>query len=58
MEKSEIEYSIQTALRKEFDDTHKFRAIEIYQTSKALGYDEQAEEMKNDILIDYNLKID
>ncbi len=57
MEKSELEYSIQKALRNEFESAHKDRAIEIYKTSKQLGYDEQAEEMKSDIEFEFNIKL-
>lgn len=57
MDKEEKEYSIQTALRFEFETADKDRAIEIYKTSKALGYDEQAEEMKSDILIEFNIEL-
>ncbi len=57
MDKEEKEYSIQTALRFEFETADKDRAIEIYNTSKALGYDEQAEEMKSDILIEFNIEL-
>ena len=57
MEKEELEYSIQTALRHEFEHAPKQRAIEIYKTSKQLGYDEQAEEMKSDIEFEFNIKL-
>ena len=57
MEQSEIEFSIQQALRCEFDISHKERMIQIYKTSKALGYEDQAEEMRSDILSDYNLNL-
>lgn len=57
MDKEDKDYSIQTALRFEFETADKYRAIEIYKTSKALGYDEQAEEMKSDILIEFNIEL-
>jgi len=57
MEKEEIEYSIQSALRHEFEHAPRDRAIEIYKTSKQLGYDEQAEEMKSDIEFEFNIKL-
>jgi hypothetical protein len=58
MEKEELNYSIQTALRCEFDLSYKERMIQIYKTSKQLGFEEQAFEMKQDIEHDYNLIID
>lgn len=58
MEKDELNYSIQQALRCEFDISHEERMIQIYKTSKALGFEEQAEEMKEDIRHDYNIKLD
>lgn len=57
MEKEELEYSIERALRCEFDVSHEERMIEIYKTSKQLGFDEQAEEMRSDIEHDYNIKL-
>lgn len=57
MEKEDLEYSIKTALRHEFEHAPKHRAIEIYKTSKQLGYDEQAEEMKSDIEFEFNIKL-
>lgn len=57
MNKEELEYSVKEALRCEFDISHKYRMIQIYETSKALGYEEQAEEMKSDIYADYNINL-
>ncbi|MCP4354366.1 MAG: hypothetical protein GY793_01795 [Proteobacteria bacterium] len=57
MDKEDKDYSIQTALRFEFETANKDRAIEIYNTSKVLGYDEQAEEMKQDIYIEFNIEL-
>ena len=47
--------SIQTALRFEFETATEQRAIEIYKTSLAMGYKEQAEEMKSDIEFEFNI---
>ncbi len=58
MEKEDLQYSIKTALRHEFETAHKDRAIEIYKTSKQLGFDEQAQEMASDIEFEFNIKID
>ena len=58
MKKEDLEYSIRQALRCEFDISNKLRMIEIYETSKAMGYDDQADEMKSDIYADYNLILD
>jgi hypothetical protein len=57
MEKEELEYSVKKSLRLEFETCDKDRAIEIYKTSKQLGYDEQAEEMKSDIEFEFNIKL-
>ncbi len=58
MDKEDKDYSIQTALRFEFDAGCDItRSVEIYNTSKALGYDEQAEEMKEDIYIEFNIEL-
>tara|TARA_R110000796_G_scaffold155836_1_gene272398 strand:+ start:446 stop:646 length:201 start_codon:yes stop_codon:yes gene_type:complete len=58
LEELELEYSIQTALRREFETADKDRAIQIYQTAEQLSYYEQAEEMKSDIEFEFNIKID
>jgi len=47
--------SIKEALRKEFDFANELRAIEIYNTSKLMGYKEQAEEMASDIEFEFNI---
>jgi hypothetical protein len=47
--------SIRQALRKEFDFAGKDRAIEIYYTSKEMGYKDQAEEMASDIESEFNI---
>ena len=57
MEKEELNYSIQQALRCEFDLSYKERMIQIYKTSKQLGFEEQAEEMKSDIYADYQIEL-
>jgi len=49
--------SIREALRKEFDYAGKNRAIEIYHTSKELGYKDQAYEMAQDIETEFNVVI-
>ena len=54
MELEEKHLSIQTSLRYEFEKATKERAIEIYKTSFKMGYKEQAEEMKNDIEVEFN----
>jgi hypothetical protein len=58
LEELEIEYSIQTALRKEFETADKDRAIQIYQTAEHLSYYDFAEEMKSDIEFEFNIKLD
>ncbi len=58
MEKDEIEYIVKRSLRDDFDNSDKDRMIEIYKVSKALGHEEEAAEMKSDLISDYNLKID
>ena len=58
MDKETLEYSMQQALRCEFDIAQEHRAIEIYKTSKQLGYDEQAAEMKSDIYAEFNIELD
>ena len=58
MNKEELEYSVKQALRCEFDIAQEYRAIEIYKTSKQLGYDEEAEEMKSDIYAEFNINLD
>ena len=57
MEQNHIDYSIQQSLRHEFETAHKFRAIEIYKTSLALGFDEQALEMRSDLEAEFNIKL-
>jgi hypothetical protein len=49
--------SIREALRKEFDYASKDRAIELYYTSKEMGYETQAEEMASDIETEFNVVI-
>ena len=49
--------SIREALRKEFDYASKDRAIEIYYTSRALGYESQADEMANDVYVEFNIDL-
>ena len=49
--------SIREALRKEFDYANKDRAIELYYTSKALGYESQAYEMANDVYVEFNIDL-
>jgi len=49
--------SIRQALRKEFDYAGKDRAIEIYYTSKEMGYEDQAYEMASDIETEFNIVI-
>jgi len=49
--------SIRQALRKEFDYASKDRAIEIYYTSKEMGYKDQAEEMANDVYVEFNIDL-
>ena len=49
--------SIREALRKEFDYASKDRAIQLYYTSKALGYEDQADEMASDIETEFNIVI-
>lgn len=58
MDEGTKEYSIQKALRHEFETADRDRAVEIYHTSYDLGFYEQAEEMKSDIKIEFNIKID
>jgi len=58
MEETELEYSVAKALRHEFETADRDRAIQIYKTSYQLSYYEQAEEMKSDIEIEFNIKID
>ena len=60
MELEEKHLSIKTALRFEFDSDclSKERAVDIYNTSLAMGYKEQAEEMKSDIEFEFNIKLD
>lgn len=57
MEETELEYSIAKALRNEFEMADRDRAIQIYHTSYHLSYYEQAEEMKSDIEIEFNIKL-
>lgn len=58
MEKEEIDYIIQRSLRRDFDNSSKDVQLEIYEASKASGYEEQADEMKSDLISDYNIKLD
>ena len=55
MELEEKHDSIKTALRFEFETATEQRAIEIYKTSLAMGYKEQAQEMKSDIEFEFNI---
>lgn len=57
MEETETEYLLKQILRREFDGAIKERAIEVYEISKSLGYDEQSEEMKSDIEFEFNIKL-
>jgi len=47
--------SIREALRKEFDYASKDRAIQIYYTSKEMGYEDQAYEMAQDVETEFNI---
>ena len=57
MEKSELDYSIKKALRKEFDISDAYRQVEIYHTVKELKFEEDVAEMRSDILSDHNIKV-
>ncbi len=53
MTKEDLKESIHRALRKEFDSIQdEDRLKEIYETTKALGYVDEAEEMQNDLLVE------
>lgn len=58
MDKSEVEYSIKKALRKEFDSSDAYRQVEIYHTCQELKYDEEVAEMRSDIKSDHNINLD
>lgn len=52
MDKEELENSIKQALDCEFNISNGERQIQIYETSKALGYDKQCEEMRRELVIE------
>ncbi len=53
MDKEERDYSMQSALRFEFDSIkNETRLKEILQTAKELKFDVLAEEMENDLIIE------
>lgn len=53
----EYKDSIFTSLRVEFDIIQNDeRLIEIYETTKALGFEEEAEEMRNDLITENIIK--
>jgi hypothetical protein len=53
MTKEDLKESIFRALRKEFDSIQdEDRLKEIYETTKALGYVDEAEEMHNDLVVE------
>lgn len=57
MDKEEADYVIQRSLRDDFDQSNKYRQIEIYKATKHLQYLELAEEMKSDFYADYNINL-
>ena len=57
MDKETLKYSIIQALDCEFTLANYKRKLEIYKTSKELGYTEQSEEMREEINLEYNIKI-
>ena len=57
MDELQKKISIREALRKEFDYAEKNRAIEIYYTAKALGYESQAYEMAQDVYVEFNIDL-
>ena len=55
MDELQKNMSIRQSLRKEFDYASKNRAIEIYYTAKALGYESQADEMASDVETEFSI---
>ena len=57
MTKEEIKDSVFTALRKEFDSSqNNTRLVEIWITTKQLGYFEEAQEMEEELRIENVIK--
>ena len=57
MDKEEQDYIIQEALRKDFDDRDQERQMQIYEVCLRRGYEDMADEMKQDLNSDYNLNL-
>lgn len=57
MTKEEIQLIVSDSLRKEFDDvtTSSYRMKELIKAMKWLGFDDKAEEMIDDALIDHEI---